>query len=163
MRQCAEYAEKSNIRYSLEPHPFRYGSNSDGMLRRLTRWARLLWVSLLPKPYLAPSGEIPHTTVYRLNKRIFHCDFSDINGMTNVTGAGKGKMDWKRVFVALKAVLRRCGIARVQMSRLSQLVPRNVPGVYRGNTIATPELDTEYTLALEYLSGLAKGAGFDVE
>jgi sugar phosphate isomerase/epimerase len=105
MRQCAEYAESSNIRYSLEPHPFRYGSNSDGMLRLLDAvGSPALGVNFDPS-HTFPVGEIPHTTIYRLNKRIFHCDFSDNDGMTNVHWRpGKGKMDWKSVFVALKSI-----------------------------------------------------------
>lgn len=165
MRQCAEYAERSNIRYSLEPHPFRYGSNSDGMLRLLDAvGSPALGVNFDPS-HTFPSGEIPHTTVYRLNKRIFHCDFSDNDGMTNVHWRpGKGKMDWKSVFVALKAVGYE-GVVSLEFEDVPGVSrgARNVPGVYKGNTVATPELDTEYTLALEYLSGLAKGAGFDVE
>jgi hypothetical protein len=39
---------------------------------------------------------------------------------------------------------------------------RDVPGVYKGNTNATPELDREYVLALEYLTDLAQGVGLEV-
>ena len=39
---------------------------------------------------------------------------------------------------------------------------RDVPGVYKGNTDATPELDREYVLALEYLTDLAQGVGLEV-
>ena len=33
LSECAQYCESAGIRYSLEPHPFRYGSTTEGMLR----------------------------------------------------------------------------------------------------------------------------------
>jgi sugar phosphate isomerase/epimerase len=165
MRQCAQYAESASIRYSLEPHPFRYGSNSDGMLRLLDAvGSPALGVNFDPS-HTFPVGEIPHTTIYRLNKRVFHCDFSDNDGMTNVHWRpGKGKIDWPSVFVALKSIGYE-GVVSLEFEDVPGVSRgvRNVPGVYKGNTVATAELDKEYTLALEYMTDLAKSAGFRVE
>jgi sugar phosphate isomerase/epimerase len=33
LRECAQAAQDGGIRYSLEPHPFRYGANTEGLLR----------------------------------------------------------------------------------------------------------------------------------
>jgi sugar phosphate isomerase/epimerase len=165
MRQCAQYAESASIRYSLEPHPFRYASNSDGMLRLLDAvGSPALGVNFDPS-HTFPVGEIPHTTIYRLNKRVFHCDFSDNDGMTNVHWRpGKGKIDWQSVFVALKSI-GYDGVVSLEFEDVPGVSRgvRNVPGVYKGNTVATAELDREYTLALEYMTELAIGAGFQVE
>ena len=85
--------------------------------------------------------------------------------MTNVHWRpGKGKIDWESVFVALKSIGYE-GVVSLEFEDVPGVSRggRNVPGVYKGNTVATPALDREYALALEYLSGLAKGAGFETE
>ena len=85
--------------------------------------------------------------------------------MTNVHWRpGKGKIDWQSVFVALKSIGYE-GVVSLEFEDVPGVSRgvRNVPGVYKGNTVATAELDREYTLALEYVTDLAKGAGFGVE
>ena len=76
--------EQAGVRYSLEPHPFRYGANTDGLLRLLDAvGSPALGVNLDPS-HTFPVGELPDVTIYRLNKHVFHCDFSDNDGETNV-------------------------------------------------------------------------------
>jgi sugar phosphate isomerase/epimerase len=165
MRQCAKYAESAGTRYSLEPHPFRYGGNTDGMLRLLDAvGSPALGVNFDPS-HTFPAADFPNITIYRLNKRIFHCDFSDNDGTTNVHWRpGKGKIDWDAAFRALKDIGYN-GVVSLEFEDVPGVSRgvRNVPGVYKGNTVATPELDREYRLALEYLTGIAQGAGFQVE
>jgi sugar phosphate isomerase/epimerase len=159
------YAEQAGIRYSLEPHPFRYGANTDGLLRLIEAvGSPALGVNFDPS-HTFPVGELPHITIYRLNKHLLHCDFSDNDGETNVHWRpGAGKIDWERAFLALKDV-GYDGVVSLEFEDVPGVSRgvRDVPGVYKGNTSATAELDREYTQALEYLTGLAQGAGFVVE
>jgi sugar phosphate isomerase/epimerase len=164
MRECARYAESASIRYTLEPHPFRYGSNSDGLLRLFDAvGSPALGVNFDPS-HTFPVGEMPHISIYRLNKHIFHCDFSDNDALTNVHWRpGKGKIDWADVFVALSAIGYE-GVVSLEFEDVPGVSrgAGDAPGVYR-NTVATPELDREYALALDYVRELATAAGFKVE
>ena len=81
-----------------------------------TRWGhQALGVNLDPS-HTFPVGELPDVTIYRLNKHVLHCDFSDNDGTTNVHWRpGKGKIDWERALRALKeSRLRRGDLARVR-------------------------------------------------
>jgi sugar phosphate isomerase/epimerase len=164
IREGAAYAEQAGIRYSLEPHPFRYGSNTDGLLRLLDAvGSPALGVNLDPS-HTFPVGELPDVTIYRLNEHVLHCDFSDNDGTTNVHWRpGKGKIDWERALRALKEV-GYDGVISLEFEDVPGVSRglRDVPGVYKGNTDATRELDREYVLALEYLTDLAKGLGMEV-
>jgi sugar phosphate isomerase/epimerase len=164
IREGAAYAEQAGVRYSLEPHPFRYGANTDGLLRLLDAvGSPALGVNLDPS-HTFPVGELPDVTIYRLNKHVLHCDFSDNDGTTNVHWRpGKGKIDWERALRALKEV-GYDGVISLEFEDVPGVSRgvRDVPGVYKGNTDATRELDREYVLALEYLTDLAKGVGMEV-
>ena len=165
IRECARYAESAGLRFSLEPHPFRYGANADGLLRLIEAvGSPALGVNVDPS-HLFPVGEMPHVVLYRLGERVLHCHVSDNDGMTNVHWRpGKGKIDWAAVFVALREI-GYDGVVSLEFEDVPGVSRpnRDVPGVYRGLDVASEEFEKEYLIALEYLTGLAKDAGLHVE
>jgi sugar phosphate isomerase/epimerase len=97
MRRCALICEDADLRYALEPHPYRHMSNTASMLRLIERvGSDALGMNFDPS-HLFPVGETPHVVIYQLAERIFHCHFSDNDGTTNVHWRpGRGKIDWGR-------------------------------------------------------------------
>lgn len=164
LRECADYAGAAGVAYSLEPHPYRYGANVEGLLRLLEAVdSPALGVNFDPS-HLFPVGEIPHVALYRLAGRVLHCHFSDNDGETNVHWRpGKGKIDWRSVFQALKDT-GFDGVVSLEFEDIPGVSRghRDVPGVYKGNADATEEFEGEYRLALEYLTDVAKQVGVDV-
>ena len=145
LRACAEYAASVGVRYSLEPHPFRYGASSEGILRILEAVdSPALGVNFDPS-HLFPSGDIPHVAIYRLGDAIVHCHFSDNDGETNVHWRpGMGKIDWERVLIALKET-GFDGVISLEFEDVPGVSRgvKNVPGVYR-HPEATAEFEQEY-------------------
>jgi len=163
--ECARYAEAAGVSYSLEPHPYRYGANTEGLLRIMDAVnSPALGVNFDPS-HLFPSGDMPHVALYRLNKRVLHCHFSDNDGTTNVHWRpGKGKIDWEKVMQALRDI-GYDGVISLEFEDVPGVSRgrRSVPGVYQGNEVATEEFEKEYRLALEFLSGIAADVGLDPE
>ncbi len=166
VRECADYAEQAGVRYSVEPHPFRYGANAEGLLRLIEAvGSPALGVNLDPS-HLFPVGEIPHVVVHRLRERVVHCHFSDNDSFTNAHWRpGMGKIDWR----ALLQSLHDTGFDGVV-----SLEFEDVPGVSRGsrsgqptaygiNEDATDGFEAEYATALDFLTRIAKEVGFTVE
>jgi sugar phosphate isomerase/epimerase len=169
LRECAEYAESAGVVYSLEPHPFRYAGNVEGLLRLLeTVDSPALGVNFDPS-HLFPVGEIPHVGIYRLGKRVVHCHFSDNDGESNVHWRpGKGKIDWTRTMQALKDV-GYDGVISLEFEDIPgvsrghvESVP-NLPANWTPREVATDEFEGEYRIALEYLTAIAAEVGLDVE
>jgi sugar phosphate isomerase/epimerase len=164
LKECADYAGQAGLRYSLEPHPFRYGSNADGLIRLIEAVdSPALGVNLDPS-HLYPVGEFPNMVVYRLRDRIIHCHFSDNDGATNVHWRpGMGKIDWLGLLQALKDV-GYSGVISLEFEDVPGVSRghANVPGVYKGNSDATEEFVDEYKIALDYLTGLANQVGLSV-
>ena len=164
LRECCRYAEAAGIRYSLEPHPFRYGSTTDGLLRILEAVdSPALGVNLDPS-HLFPVGEMPHVAVHRLGAKVQHCHVSDNDGETNVHWRpGKGKIDWAAFLRAL-ANTSFDGVVSLEFEDVPGVSRgiRDVPGVYRGNAEATREFEDEYKLGLAFLTELAADAGLSV-
>jgi sugar phosphate isomerase/epimerase len=165
LKECADYAQQAGLRYSLEPHPFRYGSNADGLIRIIEAVdSPAIGVNLDPS-HLYPVGEFPNMVVYRLRDRIIHCHFSDNDGATNVHWRpGMGKIDWTQLLQALKDV-GYDGTISLEFEDVPGVSrgQANVPGTYAGNEEATEGFVDEYKIALGYLTGLAESVGLDVE
>jgi sugar phosphate isomerase/epimerase len=106
-----------------------------------------------------------HVSVYRLADRLWHCDFSDNDGTNNMHfRPGKGKIDWARAMKALKDV-GYDGVISLEFEDIPGVSrgARPQAGAYQPNVEASPAVDREYILALEFLSDLAKDAGLNVE
>jgi len=165
LRECAKAAEDGGISYSLEPHPFRYGANTEGLLRILEAVdSPALGVNLDPS-HLFPVGDLPHIAVYRLGNRVLHCHFSDNDGETNVHWRpGQGKIDWLHLLRAL-AETGFDGVISLEFEDVPGVSrgSRDDHGAYHGNVEATAEFEDEYRIALAYLTGLATEAGLRVE
>jgi sugar phosphate isomerase/epimerase len=164
IRQCAEYAGAAGLKYSIEPHPYRYAGNTDGLLRLIERVGSDHFGVNWDPSHLFPAAELPHVSILRLNKRLLHCHFSDNDGLTNVHWRpGEGKIDWPAVMAALKEV----GYDDVISLEFEDIpgVSRgkgDAPGVYR-HEFATEGFAAEYVVALTWLTELAREAGITVE
>ncbi|HUO35360.1 MAG TPA: TIM barrel protein [Candidatus Acidoferrum sp.] len=165
LRLCANYAQAAGLKYSIEPHPFRYGANIEGLLRILEAVdSPALGVNLDPS-HLFPVGDLPHVAIYRLAPRVLHCHFSDNDGETNVHWRpGKGKIDWRHVLQALKDT-GYTGVVSLEFEDVPGVSRgvESVAGVYKGNTEATAEFEGEYKIALAYLTDIAREVGLQVD
>jgi sugar phosphate isomerase/epimerase len=165
LKECAAYAEQAGVRYSIEPHPFRYGSNAEGLLRILEAVdSPALGINLDPS-HMFPSGDIPHVAAQRLGDKIIHCHFSDNDGETNVHWRpGKGKIDWEKLLIALRDN-GFDGVISLEFEDIPGVSRgvRDVPGVYKGNPVATEEFVEEYKIGLAFLTELANKVGLTVE
>jgi sugar phosphate isomerase/epimerase len=165
LKECAAYAQAAGVKYSLEPHPFRYGANTEGLLRLLEAVdSPALGVNLDPS-HLFPIGDLPHIAIYRLAPHILHCHFSDNDGETNVHWRpGMGKIDWSHVLLALKDT-DFAGVVSLEFEDVPGVSRgvADVPGVYKGDADATEEFESEYKTALAYLTRLADEVGLAVE
>jgi sugar phosphate isomerase/epimerase len=165
LRQCATAAEDGGIKYSLEPHPFRYGANTEGLLRIIEAVdSPALGVNLDPS-HLFPVGDLPHIAVHRLGDRVLHCHFSDNDGETNVHWRpGMGKIDWRHLLQALKDT-GFDGVISLEFEDIPGVSrgTRDDHGAYHGNVEATAGFEDEYRIALAYLTEIANEVGLTVE
>jgi sugar phosphate isomerase/epimerase len=165
IRRCAEYAEAKGAKYSLEMHPFRYAANTEGLLRLIEAVGSPALGANFDPSHTFPMGDVTHVAIYRLADRLWHCDFSDNDGTTNMHfRPGKGKIDWDSAMVALSDI----GYDYVVSLEFEDIpgVSRGInpqAGAYKPNVVATPEVDREYRLALQYVTDLAHAAGLKVE
>jgi sugar phosphate isomerase/epimerase len=164
LRECADYAAQAGVMYSIEPHPFRYGGNVDGLLRLLEAVdSPALGVNLDPS-HLFPVGDFTHIAIYRLAPHVLHCHFSDNDGETNVHWRpGMGKIDWTQALQALKDT-GFDGTVSLEFEDIPGVSrgSADVPGVYLGNADATEGFEDEYKVALAYLTDLARHVGLEV-
>ena len=85
--------------------------------------------------------------------------------MTNVHWRpGMGKIDWEKVLIALKET-GFDGVISLEFEDVPGVSRgvRDVPGVYKGNAVATSEFEKEYRLGLAFLTDLATSVGMKVE
>jgi sugar phosphate isomerase/epimerase len=155
-RAC-EAAGKAGLRVAIEPHPYRWVSSAQGMLRLIERTgAANLGLNFDPS-HLFPSGDMPHYTVLALGKRIFNTHFSDNEGHTNAHWRpGRGKIDWKAIFAAL---------ATIGYSGSITLELEDAPGASHWTHMraATEEFDEEMRLGMNYLGAAAAELGISIE
>lgn len=156
MRRVVAVVEDAGLRYAVEPHPYRYVANADGMLRLC---------DLIPSPALGinydpshtfPCGDMPQVAIYRLGSRVFHCHFSDNDALTNAHWRpGMGKIDWRALLKALHAV-GFDGTLSIELE--------DVPDVATGSRpVAGPLFDDEMSLTRDYLQECSQGLGISWE
>ncbi len=165
LRRCVQHCEDAGARLALEPHPFRYMSSASSMLRLIDHVpSEALGMNLDPS-HLFPCGDIPHMTVYQLGKRVFHCHFSDNDGLTNVHWRpGKGKIDWEALLKALKDVGFN-GVISIELEDVPG-VSRGVAhtqGAYGAKVFAEDAFDRENVAAMNYLKGICERLEIPVE
>lgn len=161
LRKCADICEDHEIKYTIEPHPYRYVRNSASMLRILDHIdSDAIGMNFDPS-HLYPSGEIPQVVIYELGEKIFHTHLSDNDGLTNVHWRpGKGKIDWKAVLKSLKEV----GYDGVLSLELEDVPGASRPGgADEKSRGSTEELDEEYLKAKNYLTDICHELRIDVE
>jgi len=147
-RAC-EIAAKARIRVAIEPHPYRWVSSGQGILRLIERTgADNLGLNFDPS-HLFPAGDMPHYVILALGKRIFNTHFSDNEGHTNAHWRpGRGKIDWKAIFAALKTI---------GYSGPITLELEDAPGASHWTHMreATSEFDDEMRRGMAYLADRA--------
>jgi sugar phosphate isomerase/epimerase len=154
--QACEIAAKAGLKIAIEPHPYRWVSSAQGILRLIERTgAPNLGFNFDPS-HLFPAGDMPHYDVLQVGKRVFNTHFSDNEGHTNAHWRpGRGKIDWTAVFAALKAI-GYVGVITLELE--------DAPGASHWTHFreATPELDREMHLGMAYLRERAAEAGIDI-
>lgn len=150
---ACEVAAAARLKVAIEPHPYRWVSSGQGMMRLIERTgAPNLGLNFDPS-HLFPAGDMPHYVVLTLGKRIFNTHFSDNEGHTNAHWRpGRGKIDWTAIFAALKTV----GYAGPITLELE-----DAPGASHWSHFreATPDFDREMALGMKHLSACAAEAG----
>ncbi|MFC5758079.1 sugar phosphate isomerase/epimerase family protein [Rhizobium sp. GCM10022189] len=141
---CAIAAD-AGLRVAIEPHPYRWVSSGQGMLRLIERTgAPNLGLNFDPS-HLFPAGDMPHYVVLQLADRIYNTHFSDNEGHTNAHWRpGRGKIDWKAIFAALRTI---------GYSGPITLELEDAPGASHWTHFreATPEFDSEMKRGICYL------------
>jgi sugar phosphate isomerase/epimerase len=163
--QCVQFCVAAGARLALEPHPYRYMSSAASMLRLIDHIpSEALGMNLDPS-HLFPCGDLPHMTVYQLGKRIFHCHFSDNDGLTNVHWRpGKGKIDWEALMQALKDV-GFDGVISIELEDVPG-VSRGVAhtqGAYGAKVFAENAFDQENVAAMNYIKDICTRLEIPVE
>ena len=165
IRRCCTICEDAGVKFALEPHPHRYMTSAASMLRLIEHvQSPALGMNLDPS-HLFPLGELPHAVAYQLGSRIFHCHFSDNDGLTNVHWrTGKGKIDWE----ALMRALKETGFDGVISIELE-----DVPGVSRGHAalhggyaataFASEAFDAENVACVHYIREICTKLGISIE
>jgi sugar phosphate isomerase/epimerase len=145
---CAIAAD-AGLRVAIEPHPYRWVSSGQGMLRLIERTgAPNLGLNFDPS-HLFPAGDMPHYVVLQLRDRIYNTHFSDNEGHTNAHWRpGRGKIDWKAIFAALRTI---------GYSGPITLELEDAPGASHWTHFreATPEFDSEMKRGIRYLRDCA--------
>jgi sugar phosphate isomerase/epimerase len=155
MQRCCAICEDAGIRYALEPHPYRWMRNAASMLRLLDQVGSPALGMNVDPSHLFPMGELSEMVIYEVGDRVFHTHLSDNDGTSTVHWRpGKGKIDWRGVLQALKAV----GYDYVLSIELE-----DVPGVAHAGRASTEMLDQEVLLAKAYLTQLCQELGIAVE
>jgi len=165
LHTAGEICRDAGVRYSLEPHPFSYMANTLGALRLLERAdSPAIGINYDPS-HTFPVGDFPNVAVYQLGKNIIHVHASDNDGVTNVHWRpGMGKIDWKQFVQALKDV-GYDGVISIELEDVpgvSRGPNSDAPGVFR-NATATDEFVAETVAGRDYLAGLCREVGFNVE
>lgn len=145
---CAIAAD-AGLRVAIEPHPYRWVSSGQGMLRLIERTgAPNLGLNFDPS-HLFPAGDMPHYVVLSLGDRIYNTHFSDNEGHTNAHWRpGRGKIDWTAIFAALRTI---------GYSGPITLELEDAPGASHWTHFreATPEFDSEMKRGIRYLRDCA--------
>lgn len=155
-RAC-EIAADAGLHVAIEPHPYRWVSSGQGMLRLIERTgAKNLGFNFDPS-HIFPAGDMPHYVVLALGERIYNTHFSDNEGHTNAHWRpGRGKIDWKAIFAALDAI----GYAGPITLELEDAAGASHWTHFRE---ATPEFDDEMRLGMAYLGERAAELGISIQ
>jgi sugar phosphate isomerase/epimerase len=155
VRRIMAIVEDAGLRYAMEPHPYRYVSSADGLLRLADLVdSPALGINYDPS-HTFPCGDMPHIAIHRLGSRVFHCHFSDNDGLTNAHWRpGMGKIDWR----AMLKALHESGFTGTISVELE-----DVPDVANAKGPAGPRFDEEMRLSREYLLQASEGLGIQWE
>lgn len=155
VRQFCQICEDAQVKYALEPHPYRWMRNAASMMRLLDHVnSPALGMNFDPS-HLFPMGEMSQAVIYEVGERIFHTHFSDNDGTSNAHWRpGKGKIDWKGVLQALQEVGYN-GVISIELE--------DVPGVAHPGQSSTAAFDQEMSLSRIYLAELGQELGLELE
>lgn len=149
LNRFGEVLAENDMQLALEPHPHRIMKNADSMLRILDRIETDRIGLNLDPSHLFPMGEMAQMVVYRVNRKIFHCHFSDNDGQSNAHWRpGKGKIDWNATVRALHEV-GYDGAISLELEDVPGAA--GFPGFHRDPKGNYTLLEREYRLAKEYM------------
>ena len=101
--KCNQKAKEAGLKFSMEPRVGEIASNTDALLRLMDAVGDENFGALLDTAHLHAQKEILPLSVEKLGNRIYYVHVSDNDGRVNEhLGLGKGTIDWRGVFVALK-------------------------------------------------------------
>jgi sugar phosphate isomerase/epimerase len=146
-----EIVEGAGLRYAMEAHPYRHVSSAASMLRLLDHVPSPALGMNFDPSHMFPCGDMPQLAIRDLDDRVFHCHFSDNDGLTNAHWRpGNGKIDWHAVLEALRDVGFQ-GTISIELE--------DVPGVATPGQESTPALDQEYRASRHYLRFVSEELG----
>lgn len=103
VRFCSEKAKKAGMRLLMEPRVGENVCNTEAILRLMDAVNNPNFMAVLDTGHLNAQKEILPLSIEKLGKRIGYLHVSDNDGRDNKHLAlGKGTIDWKGVFLALK-------------------------------------------------------------
>jgi sugar phosphate isomerase/epimerase len=155
--QAAAIAAEAGLRVAIEPHPYRWVSSGQAMLRLIERTGAVNLGLNFDPSHLFPAGDMPHYVVLALGDRIFNTHFSDNEGHTNAHWRpGRGKIDWVAIFAALQ---------RIGYQGPITLELEDAPGASHWTHFrpATPQFDDEMRRGIAYLRAAAAEIGAEIE
>ena len=101
--KCNQKAKEAELKLSMEPRVGEIVSNTDALLRLMDAVGDENFGALLDTAHLHAQKEILPLSIEKLSNRIYYVHVSDNDGRVNEhLGLGKGTIDWKGVFAALK-------------------------------------------------------------
>jgi sugar phosphate isomerase/epimerase len=154
--RASEVAGNAGLRVAIEPHPYRWVSSGQGMMRLVERVGADNFGFNFDPSHIFPAGDMPHYVALTLGKRIFNTHFSDNDGHTNAHWRpGRGKIDWKAILSSLQAI---------GYSGPITLELEDAPGAshWTHKRPAEPRFDDEMRRGIDYLAECAAELGIAI-
>jgi sugar phosphate isomerase/epimerase len=166
-KRCVGLCENANLRWAIEPHPYRYVANTASMLRLIDHVdSETLGCNVDPS-HLLPVAETPHAAVYQLGRRVFNCHISDNWGDANAHfRPGKGKVDWRAFLRSLRDV-GFDGSLCLELEDTTGVsrgaAGRPVVAALGAKPAATEDFLDENLIAIDYLRDAARREGITLD
>lgn len=139
-RYCAERADEAGLKFCLEPRVGEIISNTDALLHLMDAVGHENLGAAFDTAHQHAQKEILPLSIEKLNGRIFYVHVADNDGCVNEhLGLGRGTIDWKGVFTALKK--------------------HHFEGAVAVDVGHVPDLEGQYIESRRYLERLAERLG----
>ncbi len=160
VRRLCVYAKEKGLRVLIEAHPYRWVNSAQSMLRLIEHVGMDNLGMNFDPSHLFPQGDMPEWDVHMLKGRLWHTHFSDNDALTNVHWRpGQGKMNWKLIMKALHDT----GYDGAINFELEDVPGAVTPTSAVSGANISDEMENELTLAKEYIAGLCRDQGIEIE